>query len=59
MRNKVKGKVFKEIRSYKNMILDWQEYMDDTQAMKELRDMSGKEVVRIMREVWEDIKSID
>ena len=39
--------------------LDWEEYMDDSQAMKELREMSGKEVVRIMREVWEEVKSID
>ena len=51
MRNKVRARVIgRELRDYKNMILDWEEYMDDTQAMNELREMSGKEVVRIIRE---------
>ena len=60
MRNKVRARVIgRELRDYKNMILDWEEYMDDTQAMNELREMSGKEVVRVIREVWEEVKSID
>ena len=59
MQNKVKAKVFKEIRSYKNMVLDWEEFMDDAQAMKELRTMSGRDVVKTMKEVWEEVKSID
>ena len=46
------------IRSYKNMVLDWEEYMDNTEEMNELRKMSGSEAVKTIKKIWEDIKSI-
>ena len=62
MRNKVKVKVLgnyvhvgKEL-DYKRVVLDFEEYMNDTSAMEELRNMPAKVVVNIVREVWEEIK---
>ena len=42
---------------YKRIVEDFEEYMNDTEAMNELRDMSAKVVVKIVKEVWEEIKS--
>ena len=64
MRNKVKAKVLEYIHigkeaDYKRIVLDFEEYMNNVQVMDELRDMSAKDVVRIIREIWEEVKSID
>jgi len=60
MKNKIKTKVIgKKLRNYKNIILGWDKYIDDHAAMAELAAMSGREVVKIMRDVWEDIKKLD
>ena len=65
MRNKVKAKVLgnyvhvgREL-DYKRVVLDFEEYMNNTLVMDELRDMDAKDVVRIVREIWEEVKSID
>ena len=65
MKNKVKAKVLSNFvqigkeADYKRIVLDFEEWLDDNQAMGELRQMSGKEVVKILKEVWEEVKSID
>ena len=65
MENKVRGKVLKAILdngqevNYKDIVLDFEEYMNDALVMAELRDMSAKDIVRIVREVWEECKSIN
>jgi len=60
MTNKVKGKVLKSLFKNKisnaQIVKDFDEYMDDHRAMSELSVMSGLEVVKIIREVWEDIR---
>ena len=65
MKNKVKAKIFgllkksEGIRDYKLIVLDFEEWVNNNEAMGELRNMTGKEVVSIMREVWEECKSIN
>ena len=71
MKNKVKGKVLKGIRgtledsnfikfedamNFKRIVEDFDEYMNNTLVMVELRDMSAKDVIRIVREIWEEVK---
>ena len=71
MEKKVKGKVLRGIRgkledknfikfedamNYKRIVLDFDEYMNNALVMEELRDMSAKDAVRIMREIWEEVK---
>ena len=47
------------IRDYKAIVLDFEEWINNTQAINELRKMSGKEVISIAREVWEKCKSLN
>jgi len=60
MTNKVKGKILKSLFKNKisnaQMVKDFDEYMDDHRAMSELSVMSGLEVIKIIREVWEGIR---
>jgi len=60
MTNKVKGKILKSLFKNKisnaQIVKDFDEYMDNHRAMSELSVMSGLEVVKIIREVWEDIR---
>ena len=62
MRNKVKAKVLhyvhigKEI-DYKRVVLDFEEYMNDILVMDELKGMDVNDALKIIKEVWEEIKS--
>ena len=44
---------------YKRVVEDFEEYMNSAIVMDELRDMNAKDVVRVIREVWEEVKSKD
>ena len=57
MKNKVKVKVLKKICSYKDIVEDFEEYMNDVSVMNELRDMPVKQAISVIREVWEECKS--
>jgi len=46
-------------RGYKIIVLDFEEWLNNTEAMNELKKMSAKEVVGVVREVWEECKSIE
>ena len=47
------------IRDYKAIVLDFEEWINNTQAFGELRKMSTKEALGIVREVWEECKSLN
>ena len=57
MKRKVKSVVLRNIIDCKRRISDFEEWLNDTIAMQQLREMDAKNVVSIMREVWEEIKS--
>jgi len=46
-------------RGYKVIVLDFEEWLNNDEAMNELRNMTGKEVVGVLRKVWEECKSIE
>ena len=57
MEKKMKAKVVLAIIRNKRIIKEFEDWLNDTQAMQELREMDSKSVVGIMREVWEELKS--
>ncbi len=66
MRNKVKAKALNYVHvgkelDYKRVVLDFEEYLNNEEAMNELKSMKCTQysVVDIIREVWEEIKSKD
>ena len=56
MKSKIKVKVLSVIEN-KRIIKDFDDWLNDTEAMQQLREMNAGVVVAITREVWEEIKS--